>query len=92
MANLALSCPGCNLAKSDRTTGEDLSGQTQQLFNPRQYEPALLGWHLHFELDHHTGMILSRTPIGEATVAILQVNSPARLFARKLQIRAGLIA
>ena len=27
LSNLVLSCPGCNLAKSDRTTGEDQSGQ-----------------------------------------------------------------
>src|SRR5437879_3002138 len=40
--NLALSCPGCNLAKSDRTTGEDDGGKTQTLFNPRDYEPWLL--------------------------------------------------
>src|SRR5438093_9813476 len=55
MANLALSCPGCNLAKGDQTTGEDHSGQTQPLFNPRKYQPAFLGWHLHFELDRRTG-------------------------------------
>ncbi len=41
MSNLALSCPGCNLAKGGRTTG--LGGQP--LFNPRDYEPWLLGWH-----------------------------------------------
>src|SRR5271156_1339239 len=41
MANLVLSCPGCNLAKADRTTGEDQSGQSQPLFNPRQYDPWL---------------------------------------------------
>ena len=92
MPNLALSCPGCNLAKGDRTTGNDHRRQPQSLFNPRKYEPALLGWHLHFELDHRTGLILPRTPIGEATITTLQVNSPVRLFARQLQIRAGLIA
>src|SRR5437588_12507053 len=51
MSNLALSCPGCNLAKADRTSGADRSGQTQLLFNPRDYEPWLLGWHLHFALE-----------------------------------------
>jgi hypothetical protein len=92
MANLALSCPGCNLAKGDRTAGKDHNGQIQSLFNPRKYEPASLGWHLNFAFDHRTGLILPRTPVGEATVVTLQINSPPRLFARGLQIRAGLIA
>ena len=92
MSNLALSCPGCNLAKADRTTGEDQGGQTQPLFNPRDYEPWLLGWHLHFALDRESGIIVPRTPTGEATVRTLRINDPVRVFARKLQIFAGLIA
>src|SRR6266436_1080789 len=76
MSNLALSCPGCNLAKADRTTGEDRSGRTQPLFNPRDYEPSLLGWHLHFTLDRQSGMILPRTAKGEATVRVLRINDP----------------
>ena len=51
MNNLVLSCPGCNLAKSDRIVGNDESGAQQALFNPRDYEPWILGWHLHFTLD-----------------------------------------
>jgi hypothetical protein len=92
MSNLALSCPGCNLAKAERTSGEDQSGRTQPLFNPRDFEPWLLGWHLHFALDRDSGMIVPRTPTGEATVRILKTNDALRVFARKLQILAGLIA
>jgi hypothetical protein len=92
LANLALSCPGCNLAKAERTSGADASGQIQPLFNPRDFEPWLLGWHLHFILDRETGLILPRTPTGEATVATLRVNDPLRVFARLLQIQVGLIA
>src|SRR5216683_2895914 len=51
MINLALSCPGCNLAKGGKTTGEDQAGRTHRLFNPRDFEPWQLGWHLHFEFD-----------------------------------------
>lgn len=91
MANLALSCPGCNLAKAERTTGEDDHGANQPLFNPRRYQPWLLGWHLHFVFDRESGLILPRTSTGEATIRTLRVNSPHRLFARKLQIQAGLI-
>jgi hypothetical protein len=92
MNNLALSCPGCNLAKAERTTGIDRSGRIQPLFNPRDYESWLLGWHLHFVLDRNSGIIAPRTPTAEATVVTLQVNSARRVFARMLQIQVGLIA
>jgi hypothetical protein len=92
MANLALSCPGCNLAKAERLTGEDDSGASHPLFNPRDYDPWLLGWHLHFTLDRGSGIIRGRTPVGEATVTTLRINDPRRVFARRLQIAAGLIA
>ena len=91
MSNLALSCPGCNLAKAERTTGEDQSGRTQPFFNPRDFEPWVLGWHLHFALDRESGMIVPRTPTGEATVRTLRMNDSLRVFARRLQILAGLI-
>lgn len=92
LTNLALSCPGCNLSKAQRLRGTDASGGESSLFNPRAYDPALLGWHLHFELDRETGRLRGRTAIGEATVAALKMNSRQRVFARKLQIVAGLIA
>jgi hypothetical protein len=80
------------LAKSDRTSGEDTAGLVQPLFNPRDFEPWLLGWHMHFALDHAAGAIVPRTPTGEASVSALNMNAPLRLFARRLQLRAGLIA
>jgi hypothetical protein len=43
-------------------------------------------------LDRESGVILARTPVGEATVRALRINAPLRVFARKLQIAAGLIA
>ena len=91
LSNLVLSCPGCNLAKADRTNGEDQSGQSQPLYNPRDYEPSLLGWHLHFILDGDSGTILPRTPTGEATVNRLRINDARRVFARRLQVLVGLI-
>jgi HNH endonuclease len=92
MGNLVLSCPGCNLAKADRTTGQDRNGRTQALFNPRTYEPWLLGWHLHFALERQSGIIVAQTPVGDATVRTLRMNDPRRVFARRLQILGGLIA
>ncbi len=91
LTNLALSCPGCNLAKSERTTGADESGRIQPLFNPREFESWLLGWHLHFTLDHESALIVPRTPRGEATVKTLRMNDSLRVFARKLQIQVGLL-
>lgn len=92
MSNLALSCPGCNLAKAERTSVTDQHGQTHPLFNPREFEPWILGWLLHFSLELQTGVIVPRTPRGEATVNALRMNDPLRVFARRLQIRAGLIS
>jgi hypothetical protein len=92
LSNLALSCPGCNLAKAESTTGPDGHGQVQALFNPRAFEPWLLGWHLHFILYRDSGLIVPRTPVGEATVNVLGINAPTRAFARRLQVLAGLLA
>ena len=64
MSNLALSCPGCNLAKGERTSGRDRAHHVQRLFNPRDYEPWLLGWHLHFALDRTSGIIVPARPGG----------------------------
>ena len=91
LGNLVLSCPGCNLAKGDRMTGVDESGQVWPLYNPRHFESWLLGWHLHFILDRASGLIVARTKIGEATIAQLDMNSRRRSFARKLQMDVGLI-
>ena len=92
MSNLALSCPGCNLAKAGRTVGQDHQGKQTPIFNPRGFEPSQLGWHLHFELDRETGVIAARSSVGEATLGILNMNASNRVFARKLQILAGLIS
>lgn len=91
LANLALSCPGCNMAKAHHVSGFDNSGVEHPLFNPRNYAPWTLGWHLHFELERATGRILTKTRSGEATVNMLDMNATQRAFARKLQIDAGLI-
>jgi HNH endonuclease len=92
LSNLALGCPGCNLAKAERSFGTDDRGASQPLFNPREFEPSLLGWHLHFVLNRDSGMIVPRTPRAEATIRALRMNDPLRVFARRLQIEVGLIS
>jgi hypothetical protein len=92
LANLALSCPGCNLAKGNRVRGVDAASVETALFNPRAYEPSRLGWHLHFTLEQDTGRVIGVTPVGAVTAHTLNMNDRQRVFARKLQIAAGLIA
>jgi hypothetical protein len=89
MSNLALSCPGCNLAKAKLSSGEDETGQTQALSNPRDYEPWLLGWHLHFALDREAGIILPLTPMGEATVNTLRMNDPCGSLLANFKLLPG---
>jgi hypothetical protein len=91
LRNLALSCPGCNLCKAERVSGHGDEGNLRELFSPRDYQPWLLGWHLHFELDLARGIIVPRSPVGEATVNTLRMNDALRISARKLLISAGLI-
>lgn len=91
ISNLALSCPGCNLSKADHTTGLDELGVVHNLFNPRAYQPSLLGWHLHFAISLQSGLIVPRTSTGVVTVSVLNMNARQRTFARRLQIQAGLI-
>ena len=80
------------MSKADRTAGSNREGQPTEIFNPRAYEPTQLGWHLHFSLDRETGVIAARSSIGEATIATLNINAANRVFARKLQLQAGLIS
>ncbi|MBM4047220.1 MAG: HNH endonuclease [Planctomycetes bacterium] len=91
LGNLALCCPSCNLAKANKTSAPDREGRKQPLYNPRLFDPSSLGWHLHFELDRETGIVRPLTPTGEATVDALRMNESRRVFARKLQIKAGLL-
>jgi hypothetical protein len=91
-SNLALACAGCNLAKSDRPDGEDDDGNPQAFFNPRDYDPWLLGWLLHFRLDRETGLIIPLTVSGQATVNCLRMNDSLRVPARKILIRIGMLS
>lgn len=77
--NLALSCPSCNLKKSDRVTVPDPeTGDDVPLFNPRQER-----WDEHFGWDGYR--IVGLTAIGRATVAALDLNAPRRLLIREAE-------
>jgi hypothetical protein len=77
--NLALSCPGCNLHKSDRISVPDPdSDATVVLFNPRRDR-----WGDHFRWEGY--QLLGRTAVGRATVFALQLNHPRRLLIRQAE-------
>jgi hypothetical protein len=85
-SNLALACRACNLRKSDYVTGMDETTQSEVLlFNPRRD-----AWEEHFEVDEGSGAIRGRTPVGRATVARLEMNSPTQLAARRQWMRLRL--
>jgi hypothetical protein len=84
--NLALACRACNLHKSDHLAGADEVSQGEvRLFHPRQDS-----WAEHFQVDRETGVIQGLTPIGRATVARLQMNTPVELAARRQWMLLGL--
>jgi 5-methylcytosine-specific restriction endonuclease McrA len=81
--NLALTCCYCNRYKGPNLTGVDPeSGQIVPLFHPRKQT-----WEVHFSWE---GPYLSgRTPIGRATVRVLQINRPAAVALRDLLMKEG---
>jgi hypothetical protein len=81
--NLALSCDRCNLHKGPNLAGIDPdSGELTRLFDPRRD-----AWDEHFELSGET--IVGCSPIGRATVQLLQFNTETRVRLRAALIAAG---
>ena len=84
MANSAWSCAQCNGAKgSDATAYDPDTDELVRLFNPRADS-----WEEHFSWDGP--VLLGKTTIGRATVALLRINDPARVEQRRLLMEAGL--
>ena len=76
LANLAWSCPGCNLRKSDRTEAVDpQTGGKVAFFNPRVDR-----WSEHFRFNEYE--IVGQTPIGRASAAALDLNQARRIMIR----------
>ncbi len=71
---------GCNAYKGPNLSGIDpQTNQVVSLFNPRTQN-----WHEHFSLDGTT--VAGLTPIGRATVRVLNMNAP-----RRVRLRAALL-
>jgi hypothetical protein len=78
--NLALSCPSCNLGKSNRVRATDpQSAQEVSLFNPRADR-----WGDHFAWDEEW-RIVGLTPTGRATISALDFNHPRRILIREAE-------
>ena len=76
LSNLALACHLCNAHKGPNLAGLDpISGATTPLFHPRRDQ-----WQDHFVAA--AGRIIGRTDIGRVTVAVLDMNHPARVELR----------
>jgi hypothetical protein len=81
LANYALSCMPCNLAKWHYGSGIDpKTGKEERLFNPRKDN-----WRTHFHIVKAIH-IKRKTAIGRATENRLQFNQPRQLGARELWI------
>jgi hypothetical protein len=84
VGNLALSCFHDNSHKGSNIAGLDpRTRKLVPLFNPRRHK-----WDRHFRW--RGTYLVGRTPIGRATVAVLNINDPLRIELREELIAEGL--
>ena len=83
--NLCLACATCNRNKGARLDAFDPAiGMTVPLFHPRRQN-----WSDHFEWDVERTEIVGLTPVGRATIRVLQMNRPQLVRLRRLWRRLG---
>ena len=83
--NLALSCGGCNSAKSNHLNAIDpVSLQEVPIFHPRKDN-----WQDHFSWSDDFQEVIGLTPKGRATVGCLRLNRPGIVNIRKLTLLIG---
>ena len=79
---LALACHECNFRKGPNLAGIDPeSGRRAWLFNPREQN-----WARHFRWQGP--VLVGRTAIGRATIAVLGINISERVAFRKTLVEA----
>ena len=82
-AKLAFSCLRCNKHKGPNLSGIDaVTGQIVRLFNPRADD-----WAEHFQWDG--SRLGGRTPVGRATVNVLQINRADAVLVREALMEEG---
>lgn len=85
LGNLANACQRCNLNKGPNLAGIDPeTKKLVKLFNPRRHK-----WDKHFRWEGP--LLVGKTAIGRATVAVLAMNEPERLELRAELIDQGLL-
>jgi hypothetical protein len=83
-ANLALACFYCNSYKGPNIAGIDpRSRGIVRLFHPRRHK-----WSIHFRWSGP--VLVGRTAIGRATIAVLNINEPEALATREVLMEARL--
>jgi len=84
MENTCLACAHCNGAKSSNAAGYDPeTDELVPLFNPRRD-----AWDEHFAWDG--AWLLGKTPVGRATIEVLNINDAICVDQREFLIEAGL--
>jgi hypothetical protein len=85
LENLALACFHCNRRKSNKQAAIDpQSGVVVSLFNPRTEL-----WYEHFSWSTDGLLVLAQTPVGRATVALLELNRERILKIRRADVEVG---
>jgi hypothetical protein len=83
-SNLCLACFACNNHKGTNLSGIDpKTRQVVPLFNPRRHK-----WHRHFRWQGP--VLVGLTPIGRATVIVLEINLDNRVDLRQGLIDEGI--
>lgn len=84
LSNLSWSCTQCNLHKGSNFASVDpTTGDRVNLFNPRQDI-----WREHFTIISD-GTILGLTPVGRASVRLLDMNGSPQLELRRELLQLG---
>ena len=84
MENTCIACAHCNGAKSSNAAGYDSeTDELVPLFNPRKDV-----WEDHFLWDG--ALLIGKTPVGRATIDVLNINDPICVAQREYLINAGL--
>ncbi|MBV6427654.1 MAG: hypothetical protein KIPDCIKN_02176 [Haliscomenobacter sp.] len=82
--NLAYACSWCNWKKGPNiATVLYPEGELIRLFNPR-----VQNWFDHFEADS-SGLLIGKSPIGQATIKLLELNDQERIKERMEMIISG---
>jgi 5-methylcytosine-specific restriction endonuclease McrA len=85
LANLALSCLGCNNHKHTAVEATDpVSGEIVSLFHPR-----LERWEDHFRWSEDFTLVVGKTPTGRATIERLKLNREGVINLRRVLSQMG---